>query len=190
MTIRQLRLLRAAAASTVATVFAAASHTIAGGAAPHPLLVVAVASLLVPFAAALIGARASRCRVTLTVLVSQAVFHLIFQVLGAPTGATSVSGHAHHLDLASLGPVTEAAAPDAVMIAGHAVAAALTSLLVWHGESMARAVAGWVRARLLRAAPPQRPAHSRPAPLSSRALSLLTPSLAASISRRGPPSLV
>ena len=45
MTSRQLRFLRAAAVSAIATLLAAVSHTLAGGAAPHPLLIAAVATL-------------------------------------------------------------------------------------------------------------------------------------------------
>ncbi len=190
MTIRQLRLLRAAAASTVATVLAAASHTIAGGAAPHPLLVLAVTALLIPAAAALIGARASRSRVALTVAVSQTAFHVVFQLLGAPTGIRAVAGHQHHLDAASFGPVLETASPDALMIAGHVAAAVLTTALLWHGESMVLAIAGWMRARLLVATPRVLPEHPRPAAFASSSPRPVVVALASSKSRRGPPSLV
>lgn len=188
MTPRQLRLLRAATASSVATTLAAVSHTIAGGAAPHPLLVVAMASFLVPIAAMLIGARASRIRVATTVLVSQTLFHAAFQVLGAPTGTPIVSGHQHHLDLSALGTAASAAAPDSVMLLGHLVAAVLTTAALWHGESMVRAVAGWVEARLRRSIPLFRPPHERPAsPVFALPL-LIDAALSSSVSRRGPPS--
>lgn len=189
MTTRQLRLLRAAAASTVATLFAAVSHTVAGGAAPHPLLVVAVTALLLPVAAVLIGVRASRRRVALTVLVSQAAFHLVFQMLGSPTGVPAVAGHQHHLDLASLGSFAEPSAPGPVMIAGHVVAAALTSLLLWHGETIVRAVADWVRARMLRTEGVHGAEHATPAPPTSSHFRALDAGLASAISRRGPPAL-
>ncbi|WP_091232293.1 hypothetical protein [Microbacterium sp. 3J1] len=190
MTSRQLRLLRAAAASTVATLLAAASHTVAGGAAPHPLLVLAVASLLVPVAAVLIGVRASRRRVALTVLVSQAAFHVVFQMLGSPTGIRAVDTHHHHVDLAAFGPVTQSAAPGALMVAAHIAAAIVTTMLLWHGESMVRAIADWVRARLLRVSATHLPDHARPASLISSLFLPLSAGLASSISRRGPPSLV
>ncbi len=190
MTSRQLRLLRAASASAVATLIAATSHTVAGGAAPHALLVLAVMTLLVPVAALIIGARASRLRVAATVLVSQAAFHVAFQLLGAPTGTTVLSGHQHHLDLASLGPVTAAAAPDLLMVIGHLGAAVLTTALLWHGESMVRAIAGWVHARLRRAIAAFRPTHRHPAtPVFSVPL-LVDSALSASLSRRGPPTIV
>ncbi|MGV2903535.1 hypothetical protein ACNPM4_17850, partial [Microbacterium sp. AGC62] len=72
MNARQLRLVRAAAVSSVATLLAALSHTFGGGAAPHPLLILAVATLLTPFSALLVGTRQSRGRVASAVFVAQA----------------------------------------------------------------------------------------------------------------------
>lgn len=189
MTSRQLRLLRAATASGAATLIAAASHTTAGGAAPHPLLVLAVATLLVPLAALLIGARVSRARTALTVVMSQGLFHLVFQLLGTPTGTTAPSGHQHHLDLAALGPVVTATAPDLLMIVGHVIAALLTTALVCHGESSVRAIARWVHARLRNAVAVFRPLAEHPV---LPVFSIRAPDedhLAASVSRRGPPAL-
>lgn len=188
MNTRQLRLLRAASASAVATLLAAVSHTIAGGAAPHPLLILAVTALVFPISTLLIGARASRLRVALTVFVSQTAFHLLFQLLGAPTGSSAASGHAHHLDLAALGPVTAIAVPDGLMIAGHVAAAVVTTALLWHGESLVRSVAEWVRAQLRREAVLFRAGHERPAPLIATTPLLVDSALSASVSRRGPPS--
>lgn len=190
MTSRQLRLLRAASASTVATLLAATSHTIAGGAAPHPLLVVAVMTLVVPIAALIIGGRASRLRVAATVSVSQAAFHTVFQLLGTPTGTTVLSGHQHHLDLASLGPMAAATAPDLLMVLGHLGAAVMTTALVWHGESMVSAVAGWMQAQLRRAVTAFRASHRHP-PAPVVALPLLVDrALSVSLSRRGPPTII
>ncbi|MFJ4174080.1 hypothetical protein [Microbacterium sp. NPDC089696] len=190
MTDRQLRLLRAAAASSIATVLAAVSHTVAGGSAPHPLLVVAMTALLVPVAAVLIGVRPSRVRVALTVLVSQIAFHLVFALLGAPTAGLSGIGHQHHLDLAAFGPVAAVAAPDALMIGAHLVAAIVTIALLWRGESLIRAIAQWIVARLRsRATSVCLPHRRRPLPTSS-AVPVLRTALATSLSRRGPPALV
>lgn len=189
MTSRQLRLLRAASASAVATLLAATSHTVAGGAAPHPLLVLAVATLLVPLAALLVGARMSRVRIAVTVLISQGLFHLVFQLLGTPTGTTTPAGHQHHLDLASLGPTVATTVPDTLMLFGHVVAAILTTAVVCHGESSVRAVAGWMQARLRHAVAVFRPLPERPA---LPVLSIRQPNeqhFSASVSRRGPPAL-
>jgi len=187
VTTRQLRLLRAASASSVATLLAALSHTFAGGAAPHPLLLLAVAVLLLPLAALLIGSRASKTRVALTVLVSQAAFHVVFQLLGAPTGGHLELGH-HH-GLLSLGTVSAAALPDVAMIAGHVFAAVVTTALLWHGESLVRGIAGWMLALLLRAASSAPAEHRRPAALVSHRHPLVDAAHRAAVSRRGPPIL-
>ncbi|WP_431073220.1 hypothetical protein [Microbacterium phyllosphaerae] len=190
MTSRQLRLLRAASASAVATLLAATSHTVAGGAAPHPLLVLAVMTLVVPIAALIIGARASRLRVAATVLASQAAFHVMFQLLGAPTGTTVLSGHQHHLDLSALGPVAAATAPDLLMVISHLGAATITIALVWHGESMVRAVAGWMQAQLRRAVTVFRPSHPHPNPPVFALPLPVDRALSISLSRRGPPAII
>lgn len=189
MTSRQLRLLRAASASTVATLLAATSHTLAGGAAPHPLLVVAMAAILIPAATVLVGARPSRSRLALTVAVSQAAFHLVFQLLGSPVAGAAGGGHDHHLDLSALGPLVASAAPDGAMLAGHVVAAALTTALMWRGESIVRQIAGWMLALLRRAIAPLRAEHERPAPLRSGVHLLVDAVTTTSVSRRGPPAL-
>lgn len=185
MTTRQLRLLRAASASSAATVLAALSHTFAGGAAPHPLLILAVTVLLLPLATLLIGARVSKPRVALTVLVSQAAFHVIFQLLGAPTGSAVPFGH-HH-DLLPLGPVSVAALPDLAMIAGHVLAAVATIALIWHGESLARTIAAWVLALVRLDESPVPADHRRPAALVSHRRPLVETALDGTVSRRGPP---
>lgn len=185
MTTRQLRLLRAASASSAATLLAAVSHTVAGGAAPHPLLVLAVAVLLLPLAALLIGARMSRTRVALTVLVSQAAFHMIFQLLGAPTGLQLALGHQH--GMLSLGAVSIAALPDIAMLTGHVLAAVATTALLWHGESLVRMIAGWVLALVRHAGSPVPADHRRPAALVSHRHPLVDAAHSAAVSRRGPP---
>lgn len=194
MTPRQLRLVRAAAASSVATVLAAVSHTIGGGAAPHPLLVMAMAVLLIPVAGLLVGSRASRTRVALAVIVAQAAFHVVFAVLGAPTAGSfagpSTAAHQHHVDLTSFGPVVAVVAPDALMLVAHIVAALLTTALLWRGEALIRAIARWIVARLRDRSTSVRLPHRRRQPLSSLTPALVDPSLTASVSRRGPPALV
>lgn len=187
MTTRQLRLLRAASASSTATLLAAVSHTFAGGAAPHPLLVLGMTVLLIPIAALLIGARVSKARVALTVLVSQAAFHVIFQLLGAPTGSELALGHSH--EMLSLGTVSIAALPDLAMLAGHALAAAATTALLWRGESLVRLIAGWVLALVRQALSPVPADHGRPTVLVSHLHPLVDAAQSAAVSRRGPPIL-
>lgn len=146
MTSRQLRLLRGSAASSVATIIAAVSHTIGGGASPHPLLIVALSVFLAPIASLLVGPRANILRLSAAVLLSQSVFHVLFTVLGA-TATPTIVGTGHH-HVTTLGPIGEGIAPDAGMIGAHVVAGILTIILLARGESVLRAIAHWVRAAL------------------------------------------
>ncbi|PRB19299.1 hypothetical protein [Microbacterium sp. MYb62] len=192
MNARQLRLVRAAAISSAATLIAAISHTWGGGSAPHPLLVIAVATLLTPLSALLVGVHRSRIRVAVAVCLGQTVFHVLFQVLGAPTGATSITGggHVHHIDLALLGTASALPAPSTMMLFAHAVAAVLTTLLVWHGESVVRAVAVWVEALFRQVVALAPAAHRRPPRLRSTTVFSFDAAVAAAVPRRGPPALV
>ena len=190
MTPRQLRLLRAACASGIATLLAAVSHTIGGGAAPHALLVVALSALLTPPAALLIGIRPRRARVAATVLASQGAFHTVFLLLGAPTGSGRIGAHEHHLDVTLLEPLSPATNPDAAMLGSHVVAAVLTTLLIWHGERLLRGVGGWVQAMLRRALAPAPAHHEPPAVLRSTLRPVFDTGITAVASRRGPPLLV
>lgn len=192
MNARQLRLVRAAGVSSVATLLAALSHTLGGGAAPHALLIVAVATLLTPLSALLVGVRQSRSRVAAAVILGQGAFHLVFQALGAPTGASRIAGgHAqHHLDLALLDPAAPMAAPGTMMLVAHAVAAILTTGLVWHGEAVLRNIARWVDAILRHAAPVAPIRHRRPPRLRSITVPSFDAAISAAVPRRGPPALI
>lgn len=192
MNARQLRLVRAAAVSATATVLAAVSHTVGGGSAPHPLLVLAVATVLTPLSAVLVGSAQSRGRVAATVLVSQGVFHLLFHALGSPTNADVAGGaaHSHHVDLTLLAPVAPVAPVSALMLVAHLVAAMLTTVLIWHGEALVATIIGWVEALFRRAAAVAPIAHRRPSrPHPDPHLSFLA-AVTAAVPRRGPPVLV
>ncbi|WP_324012016.1 hypothetical protein [Microbacterium sp. JZ37] len=159
MTDRQLRALRGASASTVATVLAAVSHTVGGGAAPAPLLVVAMAAVLALPAILVVGRRPRLSRVLAAVVTTQAAFHLAFLALGSPVAtrisASAHAGHLHaeaHAHPALVETAVLATAADAPMLAAHAVAALVTTALLWRGEQLVRAIAAWAIARLVRAA--------------------------------------
>lgn len=96
MTPRHVRTLRGAAAAWVATVIAATSHTLAGGGAPAPLLVLVVGVLAWPVGIALVGRRLSAWLLTIAVVAAQALFHVAFAVT-AGADPSSVTGHLHHL---------------------------------------------------------------------------------------------
>lgn len=194
MTSRQLRVLRGAAASGVATVLAAVSHTIGGATAPHPLLVLSLAALLTPAAALLVGRRPARHRIAITVVFAQVVFHGLFTLLGAPVivdAAVVPVGHVHDLSMLlgvqQAAPDGGAAAAGIWMLTAHLIAAAATCALLWHGEHLLRSIAGWVRAVLRRAITialrcPAAPALAVPAPSGS-----VFSAPCDHIRRRGPP---
>jgi hypothetical protein len=190
VTSRQLRLLRGFAASSVATIIAAVSHTIGGGPAPHPLLVAALSVFLTPIAALLVGRRLSLPRLAMTVLLSQSVFHVLFVALNAtaaPGAAAATSaGHQHALVLAPLG---EGVAPDAGMLAAHVVAGILTVALLWRGESLLRAVARWARAILHRHVPQPHTGWPTPASIAPTARVFVSTVLVGDVTLRGPPVL-
>lgn len=174
VTPRQLRLVRGASASSAAVVVSAAAHTIGGGAPPHPLLVIGLSVFLTPVATALLGrpVRPPRLsRLSGTVVLIQAVFHLLFHFLDAalaPVGAAAA--HRHGADVlaapvptqhvgsngpgAELAVVLHGAVPDAGMLVAHLIAAVATVALLSRGERIARAIAGWVQATLAARMPP------------------------------------
>lgn len=184
-------MVRASAISSAATLVAAVSHTLGGGAAPHPLLILAVATLLIPLTAVLIGARHSTTRVATAVLLAQGAFHLVFQSLGAPTGGrgASATGHAHHVVLPPLDSFAPGASPDAPMLVAHVVAAAFTAVLVVRGEMVLLRIAAWFHALLRRSVSSAPADHGRPVPLTSILLSAADAAISAAVSRRGPPLL-
>ncbi|WEK59527.1 MAG: hypothetical protein P0Y60_08980 [Candidatus Microbacterium colombiense] len=197
MTSRQTRLVRAFVVSAAATLIAAVSHTIGGGAAPHALLIVAVSVFITPVAALVIGDRRSRTRTALTVALTQGVFHAVFQLLGSPTsstaGASGADSHTHHVALALLTPAAATgatAAPGAMMLGAHIVAAAITMLMVWHGDALLRSITEWMQALLRPRAVGAHPAHRRPPRLRSVDIQAHGIRLSAAVSRRGPPPLL
>ncbi|MFJ6427577.1 hypothetical protein [Microbacterium maritypicum] len=192
MNARQLRLVRAAAVSSVATLLAALSHTLGGGAVPHMLLILAVATLLTPLSALLVGIRESRGRVAIAVFLGQAAFHVVFQLLGSPAGTAPIAGggHAHHLDLSALSSTAPTAAPGTLMLFAHVVAAVLTTFLVWHGEAVVRVVARWVDALFRRASAGAPAMHRRPPRLRSTTIASFAVAISAAVPRRGPPALL
>ncbi|MEJ1156350.1 MULTISPECIES: hypothetical protein [Microbacterium] len=196
MTARHYRALRGATAAWVATIIAATSHTLSGGGAPHPLLVVALAILLSPVAVAIAGRRLALWRMTATVLASQMVFHLAFAMTSGASASSgtveaATSTHAHHV----LGSFSSAGVagifPDAAMLAGHLTAAIVTVAGLYFGGRMLRTLGRGVRSIFARAhalipldsLPCAHPA-ARVLP-TLRAITLLS-----DVSRRGPPAFV
>ncbi|MBL3686615.1 hypothetical protein D3248_06570 [Leucobacter zeae] len=201
---RAVRATRGAAGALSATLFAAASHALAGGAITG-FAVVASAILALPLCTALAGRVGSLWRLALAVVVSQFVFHWSFSGLGIASGAavdgaagesTPAGSHEAHLAaLHAFAPTlvsTGLATSGTAMWAGHAVAAAATIALLHRGERAFLRLVRLIRRALPTAAPrPVRLARAeRPEPAAPRAVAPLFDRLLASatISHRGPPA--
>lgn len=184
MTSRQLRLLRGAAASSIATIIAAVSHTIGGGAPPHPLLILALGVFLTPVAALLVGRAPQIGRLSTAVVLSQTIFHVLFVALGATASPTV---HARHHHVITLDPLTSTVAPDAGMLGAHIAAAILTIALLWRGERLLRGVARWVRAALRTRMPRLHADWPVPASCATTARRFVSRVRIGDVSRRGPP---
>lgn len=151
MTSRSARLARGWIAATFATTVAAASHVLAGGPAPHTLMVALSLALSGLLCVALAGKALSLPRLILGVAASQGTFHTLFTA--APSSSTAVVNHSGHMshdagEMAAMlansagAPfaLTNSAALDHSMTAmwfGHAVACLLTILFLRFGETAA-----------------------------------------------------
>ncbi|GAA5096586.1 hypothetical protein GCM10025760_30130 [Microbacterium yannicii] len=187
MTPRHVRALRGTAAAWIATVVAATAHTLAGGGAPTPALVAAVGILASPFAVVLVGRRLAAWRMAVTVLASQALFHVAFAVTADADPAALHGHHVTHLG----GQLSAVVLPDAPMLAAHALAALATVAGLHSGERMLRALGRGIRSVFARSHAIA-PRASRPrvvVPSSRPSLGALRIVLS-DASRRGPPAFV
>lgn len=196
MTPRQLRTVRGAAAATIATLFAAVSHTVGGGAPPSALLMLSVSVLLTPLAVLLAGRATRFASIAATVGVTQIAFHALFEVTGPQHAPPALVGLHQHgaLDPAVLAPlhpsIGHAAHSDALMLVAHSCAAIVTALLLWRGEMLLRSIGQWVHAVLRRAQTlPLVNAPLRAALVDAAALPALSRIRFSDLCRRGPPAL-
>ena len=163
---RESRLLRGWLGAAVATSLASLSHLAGGGHAPAPTVWFLAFALAGVVCVGLAGKSLSWPRLLAAVGLSQAIYHLLFQLgHAAPADIPSAAGRAgHHLALpaGSLVPEVSAQAATAVtpaMLAAHLAAAAATVLLLRRGEHAAAALAGTVAL-----AAPRRLSSWRPTP--------------------------
>lgn len=152
MTPRALRLIRGWTGAVAATSVAAASHVMAGGSSPEPLLLLFALALSGLACTALTGRGLSLWHLSAGVALSQGLFHLLFSGSagtsrpGAP--ANGHLGHSSAMDLAN-GTMLPSAADHSspLMWVWHSVAALLTVAVLRHGEA---AVVQLVQAARLR----------------------------------------
>lgn len=141
---RSTRALRGLIAATVATFVALMSHVAAGGAMPG-WLGVAVPWVLAAMVCTVLAGRAlSLWRLSIAVVLSQALFHTLF-VLGTVTPGAASTGHVHAA-AAAAAPAAQAtaadSAPDLAMWASHLAAAVLTIVVLHRGEAAVRRLIG------------------------------------------------
>jgi hypothetical protein len=188
---RSARALRGSAFALLATLGAAAAHTLAGGGAPTQLFCLLLAALSAPLATALAAARPVLWRTALAVGGAQALFHAAFATTGDIGAWDAAPAHAHGEPVGAMVFASpEAPTPGAAMTIAHLVAAVVTIGVVHRGEHLARRITAWLIPRMLRrfAVASVRP---RPGILLSRTWCAPVPRPrlgARAVARRGPPS--
>jgi hypothetical protein len=158
MTSRTTRVVRGLSAAAVALFVAAFSHVAAGGAAPGQAGAALAAAFSAIVCVALAGRSLSVTRLSIAVLISQFVFHLLFGVgAGSGSGLTLTTSHHHGQPVSSLVPDAAGGAVSAAAVhshgggwmwLGHAVAAVLTIALLARGEVALRRLLTIGRTRL------------------------------------------
>ena len=171
--LRHQRALRGCAAAVFATFVALASHMIGGGGLPSAMGVVVSLALSMLVCVLLVSRRLSLPRLSLSVLASQSLFHLLFSVFTPTTGdhtpttgdhspANALEQHAmHHAgSTGAVGSMPQAMAgavpsPDAgaamhahtspAMLLAHCVAAVLTIAMIYWSEVLPAKISSFVR---------------------------------------------
>ncbi len=215
MTWRVQRSVRGAVGAAVTTLVALTLHTMAGGAAPNPLLVGGTVIVATGFSIPLAGRKLSIVRLSGVVGISQLLFHGIFTVLGSGTTSASqmqphagsdskldiqmLSSHAHdatqqmsnalaaHESMSSQTISHSMLMMSPAMISMHLIAAVLTIAALYHGEAALRAVLEPLVARIVRIAWTVLPVTVRQKTATARVAAAHVSELHLASRRRGPP---
>ena len=192
---RAARTLRGVAGAVIATLFAAVSHSLAGGDMTF-LAILATSVLAMPLCVLLAGRIASVWRLLLAVGSAQFLYHWVFAGIGLGTRAPGEPAPLHAGHLAAIQSFTPTASPetaDAIMWAGHAIAALLTVALLHRGEHALVALLQVLRRSILlivvASIPPLRAATAEPLQFAVRPWHTRWCNTA-SITHRGPPPAV
>lgn len=190
-----LRLLRASGLAVVAYALASVAHMVAGGALPTAAWMASIYLLTFCSAVVLTGRRLGRAAIVTGLGVSQLALHEAFRFLSAGGNCAPVSfGHPMHsghetvmtcADRVVTMPVHHS--PGLVMLAAHALAAALVGVVLARGEAAVWFLAGLVW--------PAMPSRARVFPMESAHPVALHPRPAGrqivcsgGLGRRGPPA--
>ncbi|WP_432510815.1 hypothetical protein [Kineococcus sp. SYSU DK001] len=149
-----LRLLRAGGVAATVLGLAAGSHASAGGALPGPLLLGAVAVLLVAVCLLPAGRRLSWPVLAALLGGGQFALHSLFETCAGPLYAVASTGH--HQTLVPLGQVVLPAVPSVPMTCAHVLATGLALLALLHAEGLLWSLWAWLRplVRVARAVAP------------------------------------
>ncbi|HIY65019.1 MAG TPA: hypothetical protein H9830_01920 [Candidatus Agrococcus pullicola] len=167
---RHSRALRGATTASFATFVALMSHIAAGADVPGPLGIVVPLAIALPICTIVAGRRLSLLGISVSVAISQLLFHALF-IFGTVPFALQ-SGHAHHSMPETAMHGAAAAhehahflfADSPAMMIAHAVAAAITALGLYRGEialaailRTGRSALGFARAVLVLVPVPEKP---------------------------------
>lgn len=153
---RGVRTVRGLVVASVATIVAALSHVMGGGAAPSLLAMLLCASIALPFVVFLSG-RKSPIGMLVSVAGTQALFHWLFVWISPAAADLSYmrwSSHAEHLAAMtrSWSPALAPSTPEGAqwfMLATHSVAVIVTCLMLRYADDAFEAIhRAWQRLRL------------------------------------------
>lgn len=201
MTIRWARIARGTTAAVVATFVAVFFHSAVGGPVPAFAGLVACVVFSALVCIPLAGVTLSRTRLAAAVTLSQLLFHFLFLLFAGTArtgGGGSGSNHTHGADAVAAQLATLNAAPvhvhDSPMWFSHALAAAVTFVVLRHGERSLLVLAELARLTvraLFRGVPTNAPvARPRPFAACRDARPLASRILLSVLSHRGPPVVV
>ncbi|MCX7523012.1 hypothetical protein OSC27_12080 [Microbacterium sp. STN6] len=213
MATRWARFARGWLAASIATVVAAFFHVATGGGAPGALGLTLALAFSGMACIALAGKTLSLWRLTISVALSQFLFHSLFDLgaaaghgTGAADGAgAAASAHAHHVTHIDISALTGGEAGAALgahhhsliaagplMWCGHALAAIVTIVALRHGERAFWMLCSGIRVQVTRFAALLEPAPVDRSPRAAVADRADTPAdlgiLLGTMRHRGPPA--
>ncbi|GAA3605643.1 hypothetical protein GCM10022223_21750 [Kineosporia mesophila] len=190
----KLRVLRAGAFSACAVSLAAVAHLLAGGIAPSPVLLAALALILAPIAVLSAGKLRRPTTVGTAMIAVQTGLHWLFGQFGPAADCVQMSSHLGHPGMTQAGsmvcqdhPAMTMGTSSPLMLLAHLSAAALLGLLLSKGETALWRMLSWIFPKL--------PGRFRPLPVptrlrrtaSRRTVPLRPEPLIGAVGRRGPP---
>lgn len=196
---KKTALTRGFVGATLANFVALAGHISGGGSLPSVTGIGVPLVLSIAVCVLLAGKRLSAVRVGISVIVSQFLFHVLFSV-GTPSG--SISGESHHGHIGALQFVPADGVFDAVpaggaMWLGHFLAAAITTFVLVHGESilvrlavLGSRVRHWARGLLPSTAQVRVTNDRHTTPIEQRTIRPLESPHLSAIQGRAPPAVV